>query len=60
MKPLVKCLKVPLFLCMFCYEHPEDGVRLPETPGEILYNFSMATRPFIMPENGRLIPTQTR
>lgn len=39
MKPLVKCLKVPLFLCMFCYEHPEDGVRLPETPGEILYNF---------------------
>jgi len=24
---------------MFCYEHPENGVRLPETPGEILYNF---------------------
>ncbi len=38
-KPLVKCLKVPLFLCMFCYEHPEEDIRLPETPGEILYNF---------------------
>ena len=36
---LVKCLKVPLFLCMFSYEHDLKKGYLPETRGEILYYF---------------------
>lgn len=37
-RELMKCLRVPLFLCMFA---EEDFVQdfLPETTGEILYNF---------------------
>lgn len=38
-KPLMRCLKVPLFLCMFSYEFSEKNKRLPETRGEILYYF---------------------
>lgn len=37
-KPLVQCLRVPLYLCMFSAGESEDGF-LPETPGEILYCF---------------------
>lgn len=37
-EPLVQCLRVPLYLCMFSTEEPEDHF-LPETPGEILYCF---------------------
>lgn len=36
-KPLVECLRIPLYICMFCAE--DTGSGLPETPGEILYNF---------------------
>lgn len=36
-KPLVECLRIPLYICMFCAE--DTGAILPETPGEILYNF---------------------
>ena len=38
-RTLMKCLRIPLFLCMFSYEKQLDDTRLPETPGEILYNF---------------------
>ena len=38
-RTLMKCLRIPLFLCMFSYEKQLDDMRLPETPGEILYNF---------------------
>lgn len=38
-KTLVKCLRIPLFLCMFSYAKPADDMMLPETPGEILYSF---------------------
>lgn len=38
-RELVKCLKVPLFLCMFSYEHDLKKGYLPETRGEILYYF---------------------
>lgn len=37
-EPLVQCLRVPLYLCMFSAEESEDDF-LPETPGEILYCF---------------------
>lgn len=37
-EPLVQCLRVPLYLCMFSAEESEDNF-LPETPGEILYCF---------------------
>lgn len=37
-KPLVQCLRVLLYLCMFSAEESEDNF-LPETPGEILYCF---------------------
>ncbi len=37
-EPLVQCLRVPLYLCMFSAEESEDKF-LPETPGEILYCF---------------------
>lgn len=36
-KPLVECLRIPLYICMFCAE--DTGSGLPETSGEILYNF---------------------
>lgn len=36
--PLVECLKIPLYLCMFSAEDMSDGF-LPETAGEILYCF---------------------
>ena len=36
--PLVQCLRVPLYLCMFSAEESADDF-LPETPGEILYCF---------------------
>ncbi|MDE7201551.1 MAG: NACHT domain-containing protein [Lachnospiraceae bacterium] len=36
-KPLLKCLRIPLFLCMFTAERVTDLI--PETPGEILYQF---------------------
>ncbi len=38
-KSLMKCLKVPLFLCMFSYEYTTGKENLPETRGEILYYF---------------------
>jgi len=38
-KPLMKCLRIPLFLCMFSYEHELKDGKLPETRGEILYYF---------------------
>lgn len=38
-KTLVKCLRIPLFLCMFSYSKQADNLVLPETPGEILYSF---------------------
>lgn len=42
-KPLAECLKIPLYLCMFCAEaagpREDAGTLLPETPGEILYLF---------------------
>ena len=60
MKPLVKCLKVPLFLCMFCYEHPEDGVRLPETPGEILYNFFHGNSTFYNARKRAAVPARNK
>lgn len=37
-KPLVECLKNPLYLCMFSAKDDTDAF-LPETPGEILYCF---------------------
>lgn len=36
--PLMECLKIPLYLCMFSAEDMSDGF-LPETAGEILYCF---------------------
>ncbi|MBE5061807.1 hypothetical protein INF30_00790 [Lachnospiraceae bacterium DSM 108991] len=36
-KPLVECLRIPLYICMFCAEDTNSD--LPETPGEILYSF---------------------
>lgn len=43
---LMKCLRIPLYICMFCaYKHDETlaarfkDVELPETVGEIFYNF---------------------
>lgn len=36
-KQLLKCLRIPLFLCMFTAEKATDFI--PETPGEILYHF---------------------
>lgn len=36
-KQLVKCLRIPLFLCMFTAEKTTSLI--PETPGEILYLF---------------------
>lgn len=36
-KPLLKCLRIPLFLCMFTAQKAVDFI--PETPGEILYHF---------------------
>lgn len=36
-KSLLKCLRIPLFLCMFTAERVTDLI--PETPGEILYHF---------------------
>lgn len=36
-KPLVECLRIPLYICMFCAE--DTNSELPETPGEILYSF---------------------
>lgn len=38
-KPLLKCLRIPLFLCMFTYELSQDDQRQLETRGEILYYF---------------------
>lgn len=35
--PLLKCLRIPLFLCIFTAEKSADLI--PETPGEILYHF---------------------
>lgn len=37
-KPLVECLRNPLYLCMFSAKDDTDAF-LPETPGEILYCF---------------------
>lgn len=37
-EPLMKCLRIPLYLCMFSAEHGQDGF-LPQTAGEILYCF---------------------
>ena len=36
-KALLRCLRIPLFLCMFTAEKAEDLI--PETPGEILFHF---------------------
>lgn len=43
---LMKCLRIPLYICMFCAEKNGDakkkgleGKSLPETVGEIFYNF---------------------
>lgn len=36
-KTLLKCLRIPLFLCIFTAEKASDLI--PETPGEILYYF---------------------
>ena len=38
-KELVKCLRIPLFLCIFSCENQADLPFLPETRGEILYSF---------------------
>lgn len=38
-KELVKCLHIPLFLCIFSCENQADLPFLPETRGEILYSF---------------------
>lgn len=38
-KTLLKCLRVPLFLCMYSYENQKTDAFLPETQGEILYHF---------------------
>lgn len=35
---LVRCLKIPLYLCMFSAKNSDDDF-LPQTAGEILYNF---------------------
>lgn len=39
--PLLKCLRVPLYLCMFAvrYQKSEEQELLPETAGELLYWF---------------------
>ncbi|MDD3361799.1 MAG: hypothetical protein PHW34_09030 [Hespellia sp.] len=37
-KPLVQCLRIPLYLCMFSAEDASQKY-LPSTPGEILYCF---------------------
>lgn len=36
---LMRCLEIPLYLCMFTAEGFNTGELLPETTGEILYNF---------------------
>ena len=36
---LMKCLRIPLYLCMFTAERESADDFLPETAGEILYNF---------------------
>ncbi len=36
-KALLRCLRIPLFLCMFTAERAEELI--PETPGEILFHF---------------------
>lgn len=38
-KNLMKCLSVPLFLCMFSYKNDYENTQIPETYGEILFNF---------------------
>lgn len=38
-EPLMQCLRVPLYLCMFAAEGIPPGELLPETAGEILYSF---------------------
>lgn len=36
---LMKCLRIPLYLCMFTAKQEPTGDFMPETAGEILYNF---------------------
>lgn len=38
-KNLMKCLSVPLFLCMFSYKNDYENTQIPETYGEILFDF---------------------
>lgn len=54
---LMKCLRIPLYLCMFTAEQGSTGGFLPETAGEILYNFFHRDSAFY---NARRRLTETR
>ncbi len=54
--PLMKCLRIPLYLCMFSAEHAQDGF-LPQTAGEILYCFFHKNSAFY---NARTRMTETK
>lgn len=53
---LVRCLKIPLYLCMFSAKNSDDNF-LPQTAGEILYNFFHRDSAFY---NARMRMQETR
>ena len=53
---LVRCLKIPLYLCMFSAKNADDDF-LPQTAGEILYNFFHRDSAFY---NARMRMKETR
>ena len=54
---LMKCLRIPLYLCMFTAKQELTGNFIPETAGEILYNFFHRDSSFY---NARRRLTETR